>query len=102
MGRGTMSDPRPDRVRVIVCGDRRWACEALARRVLGRLVARRGDRLTIVHGGGSGVDAAFDRRALIARVDRVVYPAARRLHGADAAERRNQEMVDAGARGGAT
>jgi YspA, cpYpsA-related SLOG family len=43
-------------MRIVVTGDRFWTCRALALTILRRLTARHGTDITIVHGGGSGVD----------------------------------------------
>jgi hypothetical protein len=53
----------PD-TRVIVGGARDWRCDALADRVVRRLLARSGQALVVVHDGGPGVAAAFDAACL--------------------------------------
>jgi hypothetical protein len=64
------------RMRVIVTDDRTWHCDALASRVVDRLVARYGrDELVIVHGAGTGGDSALDRAAIAERVTREPHPA---------------------------
>jgi hypothetical protein len=83
--------------RVIVTGDRNWRCLELARRIMARLTARYGDGLTIIHGGATGVDAAFDLAALEARVSREPHPADWHQYGDRAGPLRNQIMVDRGA-----
>lgn len=83
-------------IRVIITGDRRWKCRALARRVVGRLVARHG-KVTIVHGDAEGVDAAFAYAAVLAACTVEEFPAAWGEYGKGAGPRRNQKMVDAGA-----
>ena len=62
-------------MRVIITGDRGWACHDLAERIVNRLVVRYGPDLTIVHGGATGVDQAFDEAATDAGVDVEAYPA---------------------------
>jgi hypothetical protein len=47
-------------MRIIVTGDRFWACHRLAASILGRLVTRYGPDVVIVHGGSTGVDESFD------------------------------------------
>ena len=49
--------------RILVSGDRNWDADAVARRVLGSLLARHGPAFTVVHGAAPGVDSAFDRVA---------------------------------------
>jgi hypothetical protein len=62
-------------MRVIITGDRGWDCDELARRVVARLVTRYGrDGLVLVHGAASGVDSAFDRAGIFARVQREPHP----------------------------
>jgi hypothetical protein len=85
-------------VRVIVTGCREWRCEALAERVVARMVKRYGYDLVIVHGAAPGVDHAFDLAALKYRVRREPYPAEWIHHGAAAGPIRNGRMVKAGAR----
>jgi YspA, cpYpsA-related SLOG family len=46
-------------MRILVTGDRRWRCTALALRVVNRLLAHYGPDLVIIHGGACGVDQAF-------------------------------------------
>jgi len=81
-----------------VTGDRTWHCDALATRVVGRLVARYGRReLVLVHGAATGVDSAFDRAAIVARVTREPHPADRDRLGRRAGPVRNGEMIAKGA-----
>jgi hypothetical protein len=56
--------PRAPDVRVIVDGARDWRCDALAERVVRRLVARYGKALVVVHDRAVGVAAAFDDACL--------------------------------------
>lgn len=51
-------------MRVLVTGDRAWHDVAMVKRIIGRLVERYGTDLMIVHGGATGVDAAFYRAAV--------------------------------------
>jgi hypothetical protein len=90
-------DQMSDAVRVVVTGDRRWECPALARRVVERLKARYGAALVVVHGAAGGVDHTFDTVCLELRVRREPHPANWRWHGDRAGPIRNQEMIDAGA-----
>ena len=62
-------------MRVIVTGSRSWYCPALAELVVGRLVARHGAGLVIVHGGAEGVDRAFAEAAEDAGVEAEPHPA---------------------------
>ena len=100
-------------MRVIITGDRGWACHDLAERVVNRLVARYGADQTIVHGGAAGVDRAVDEAATDAGLVVEAYPADwgelshpravikldRNGHPFDSAAgpRRNQLMVAKGA-----
>lgn len=83
--------------RVLVTGDRNWACSRLATVVVVRLWARHPDGLLIVHGGASGVDHAFEQVARMAGVPTEVHPASWEVHGRRAGPIRNQAMVDGGA-----
>jgi hypothetical protein len=68
--------PSGPRFRVIITGDRAWQCDELATRVVARLIERYGrERLVLVHGVATGVDSAFDRAAILARVEREPCPA---------------------------
>jgi hypothetical protein len=84
-------------MRVIVTGDRFWACHNLAAAVLGRLVARYGPGVVIVHGDGTGVDESFATAAEGHGIAVEAHPADWERLGDRAAPVRNQEMVDAGA-----
>jgi hypothetical protein len=68
--------PREPVVRVIVGGSRDWKCDALAVRVVRRLVARYGRALVVVHDGAPGAATAFDAACLRlgVRRDPVVGP----------------------------
>lgn len=46
-------------MRILITGDRFLTCRALAKTILRRLVVRHGIDITIVHGGGPGVDDSF-------------------------------------------
>ena len=84
-------------MRILITGDRFWACHDLARSVLQRVIDRHGPEITIIHGGGTGVDESFGRAARALGL--VVEP-----HLADwyslgnmAGPARNAAMVKAGA-----
>jgi hypothetical protein len=84
-------------VRIIITGDRNWRCEALAERIVVRLIDRYGRSVTIVHGAASGVDQSFARAATFANITQEPHPADWRKHGKAAGPKRNGEMVKAGA-----
>ena len=46
-------------MRILVTGDRFWTCPKLANSIVRRLVARYGPEITIILGGGPGVDSVF-------------------------------------------
>jgi hypothetical protein len=48
-------------MRIVVAGERAWACDELATVVLQRLIARYGRKIVIVHGGEAGVDESFNK-----------------------------------------
>ena len=82
----------------MITGDRTWHCDALATQVVGRLVARYGrDELVLVHGAATGVDSAFDRAAIAARVAREPHPAEWDRLGRRAGPVRNAAMIATGA-----
>jgi hypothetical protein len=85
-------------MRVIITGDRSWHCPELAKRVVGRLVARYGKKdLVIVHSAESGgVGSAFDGAAIDARVTKDPHPADTWL-GEWAVLKRNRYMIAKGA-----
>jgi hypothetical protein len=83
-------------VRVIISGDRNWHCDALARRVIARLVARHGE-VDIVQGAADGVDRAFVEAAFDAGCGVSSFPADWQKHGKKGGPIRNAEMVAAGA-----
>jgi hypothetical protein len=87
-----------DRFRVIITGDRAWQCDELATRVVARLIERYGrERLVLIHGAATGVDSAFDRAAILARVEREPCPADWDRLGKRAGPIRNGVMVAKGA-----
>ena len=48
-------------MRIVVTGERAWACDDLAMVVVQRLIDRYGPNLVIVHGGQNGVDESFNK-----------------------------------------
>lgn len=82
--------------RVLITGDRNWACLTLAQRVVDRLKAKHPE-LEIIHGAAKGVDTAFAVAAANAGVPVIACPAEWDAHGPAAGPMRNQRMVDAGA-----
>jgi hypothetical protein len=54
--------------RILAVGDRNWHCPDSAEKIVGRLLARYGADLLIVHGGESGVDEAVATACLKLRV----------------------------------
>ena len=45
-------------MRILIVGDRHWTCPELAKQIVGRLLARYGPDLVVIHGGEPGVDQA--------------------------------------------
>jgi hypothetical protein len=84
-------------MRIIVTGDRFWACHKLAAAIIRRLVDRYGPDIVIVHGAATGVDESFATAARGLGVAEEPHPADGDRHGKRAGPIRNQEMVDAGA-----
>jgi YspA, cpYpsA-related SLOG family len=50
-------------MRILLTGDRCWACDGLAYSILRRIIARHGLEVVIIHAGGCGVDNSFSRAA---------------------------------------
>lgn len=84
-------------IRVLVTGDREWACLGIAEAVVTRLVARYGPGVMIIHGGAKGVDLSFELAAREQEVATEVHEADWEKHGRKAGPLSNQEMVDRGA-----
>ena len=84
-------------MRIIVTGDRFWACHQLAAGIIRRLVERYGPGIVIVHGGATGVDESFSTAAKGHGVAVEAHPADWDRLGKRAGPIRNGEMVRAGA-----
>jgi hypothetical protein len=84
-------------MRILITGDRSWACHELAAAVIRRLVARYGPDITIVHGDAAGVDKSFATAAEDLGVAVEAHPADWSRLGKSAGPIRNREMVQAGA-----
>ena len=83
-------------MRILVTGDRFWNCHVLAAAILGRLIARYGRDLTIIHGDSTGVDESFATAAKGLGLKVYAYPATWDRYGDVAGPIRNSEMVRAG------
>jgi hypothetical protein len=99
-------------MRILIVGDPKWYAPELAEQVLNRLMARYGPSLTIVHGGGKGIDQAFAEACDDASIEQERHPARWRelnhaeavlrqdrkdvYYNANAAAIRDAEMVEAG------
>jgi hypothetical protein len=84
-------------MRILVIGDRRWHCHAIAEQILLRLLQRCGRNIVIVNGGAPGVDWAFSKACRELGVEIEVHTADWRTPGNIAGPARNREMVQAGA-----
>ncbi|AGA30703.1 DUF2493 domain-containing protein [Singulisphaera acidiphila] len=84
-------------IRVLITGDREWACLGIAEAVVTRLVARYGPGVVIVHGGAKGVDLSFELAAREQELATEVHEADWEKHGRKAGPLSSQEMVDLGA-----
>lgn len=84
-------------IRILITGDREWACPGIAEEVVTRLVARYGLGVVIVHGGAKGVDLSFELAAREQGLATEVHEADWKKHGRKAGPIRNQEMVELGA-----
>lgn len=83
--------------RVICCGGRDFADEALVRKVLERIMALCGGTLTVVHGRAPGADLIAGRVAHELCCDVEAHPAKWHTYGRSAGHIRNAEMASAGA-----
>jgi hypothetical protein len=86
-------------MRVLITGDRFWACRDLATAILRRLIQRYGPDLVIVHGGGCGVDQSFDTACHELGIKVEAHPVNHEWvrHGNMERPLRNAAMVAAGA-----
>jgi hypothetical protein len=80
-----------------VSGDRFWTCPKLATSIVRRLVARYGPGITIIHGGGAGVDNSFASASRDLGISTEPHFADWKGLGNIAGPVRNKEMVDSGA-----
>lgn len=85
------------RTRILITGCRHWNCDALADRVIARLIAKHGRHLVIVHGDAPDVDTAFANAASRAIIPDEPHSADWKRLGNAAGPRRNEAMVNAGA-----
>ena len=86
-------------VRVLITGSRSWELGEFADRVVTGLLRKQGPGLVLVHGAcPTGVDRSIDEAAVELGVPVERHPADWNKHGKGAGPRRNQEMVDLGAR----
>ena len=81
-------------MRILVTGDRFWTCPKLATSIVRRLVARYGPGITIVHGGGPGVDNSFASACRDLGISAEPHLADWKGLGNIAGPVRNKEMVD--------
>jgi hypothetical protein len=84
-------------MRILVTGDRFWACHSLAAQILRRLVYRYGPGITIIHGGDPGVDESFATACRGLGVTAEPHLADWKGLGNIAGPDRNKQMVEAGA-----
>src|SRR4051794_36561686 len=87
-------------MRIIVTGDRYWACHKLAADILHRLVRRYGPDIVIVHGAGTGVEESFATACAGLGIAQEAHPVSDRewqMRGERAVSVRNQWMIDLGA-----
>jgi hypothetical protein len=84
-------------MRILITGDRYWACHKLAAEILRRLITRYGPDLVIVHGDATGVDESFGTAAKGFGLTIEAHPARWHTFGPAAGPMRNEEMVEAGA-----
>jgi YspA, cpYpsA-related SLOG family len=84
-------------MRIVVTGERAWACDELAMVVLQRLIARYGPDIVIVHGGAVGVDEAFNKACKSLGIAVEVRLAEWPQTGTPTISTRNRELIKPGA-----
>ena len=84
-------------MRIVMAGERAWACDELAIVVLQRLIARYGREMVIVHGGAVGVDESFSRACKSLSVDVEVRLANWPQTGHPTIGSKNHELIKDGA-----
>jgi hypothetical protein len=82
---------------ILSTGDRFWTCPKLATSIVRRLVARYGPGITIIQGGGAGVDNSFASACRDLGISTEPHFADWKGLGNIAGPVRNKEMVDSGA-----
>jgi hypothetical protein len=81
---------------ILIAGDRFWICPKLATSIVRRLVARYGPGITIIHGGGPGVDNSFTSACRGLGIGTEPHLADWKGLGNIAGPVRNKEKVDSG------
>jgi hypothetical protein len=81
---------------ILVTGDKFWTCPKLAMSIVRRLVARYVPGITIIHGGGPGVDNSFASACRGLGISTEPHLADWKGLGNIAGPARNKEMVDFG------
>lgn len=77
-----------------MCGDRKWQDEATMEAVVGQLISKYGDEISIIHGGCDGADMIADRLALRYHLICVRVPAKWDKYGKSAGPIRNRYMLE--------
>jgi hypothetical protein len=77
-------------VRVLICGDRRWADEAAMKRFVDRLPAD----AVVIHGAAKGADRMAGRLAQQRGLEVVEFPADWKRYGRAAGPVRNKQMLE--------
>ena len=84
-------------MRIVVTGERAWACDELAMVILQRLIARYGRDIVVVHGGFPGVDQSFNKACKSLGVTVEVRLAEWPQTGTPTIGTRNRELIKPGA-----
>jgi YspA, cpYpsA-related SLOG family len=84
-------------MRILITGERAWACDELAIVVLQRLISRYGPGVVVAHGGCAGVDESFNKACKSLGVAVEVRLAEWPQTGMPTIATRNREPIKAGA-----
>ena len=83
-------------MRLLVCGNRDWACVETIENWLAPFSRKYGARVVLIHGGAPGVDSIAEVVGQHFGWEIRAFPADWRAHGRAAGPIRNREMIETG------
>jgi len=86
---------KPDKLRVLICGDRNWGNNTMIENVIDNLIEEHGP-IIIIHGDARGADRIAHMMAHKKGCEIRPFPAQWHIHGRAAGPLRNQQMLDEG------